>query len=159
MKDHLRDNILNIITSSTRKKINQLTLSNFRLCDNIGNNFAILMDIFSNKETYEISNYNRLKFEINSKRNSLEFLIDKNLITSNYKITTLGIVVILSHKLGISIFSVFILSRLYYCQITIMTKSYDNGSPYASSSKRVNPIQPTMKFVLSLPAMVLYRIS
>jgi len=114
----MNQNIRDMITPFTSEKINQLTLSNFRLCDNIGNNFTILMDIFSNKE-YGISNYNRLKFEIKSKRKSLEFLINRNLITKDHKITTLGIVVILSHKLDISIFSVFILSKLYNAQMTI----------------------------------------
>jgi len=103
---------------STRQKINQLTLFHGRLCYNIGNNFVILMDIFSNKE-YGISNHNRLGFEINSKRKCLEFLIERNLITKDHKITTLGLTVILSHKLCISIFSVFILSRLYNAQMTI----------------------------------------
>ncbi len=49
--------------------------------------------------------------------------------------------------------------RTNVIQITISTKSYDNGSPYASSNKRVNPIQPIRKFILSLPNIVLYRIS
>jgi len=43
----------------------------------------------------------------------------RNLITKGHKITTLGITVVLSHKLSISIFSVFILSRLYNTQMTI----------------------------------------
>jgi len=103
---------------STRQKINQLTLFHGRLCHDIGNNFAILIDIFSNKE-YKISNHNRLGFEIKSKRKSLEFLIERNLITQDHKLTTLGLVVILSHKLEISVFSVFILSRLYNAQMTI----------------------------------------
>jgi len=125
MKDHVRDNILNIITSSTRKKINQLTLFHFKFMTKTGDRFLTLIDIFTKED--DSLNYNRLKFRLWPKRNSLEFLIDKNLITSNYKITTLGIVVILSHKLGISIFSVFILSRLYYCQITT---SNDMFFPY-----------------------------
>jgi len=60
-----------------------------------------------------------LHFKTLSKRKDLKFLINKNLITKDYKITSLGLIVILSHKLNISIFSVFILSRLYYLQTTI----------------------------------------
>ncbi len=103
------------ITSSTKQKINQLTLHHFRLLDKPESNFVILSNIFTKKD--HVSNFNRLKFETQLKSKSLEFLQRYNLI-NNDKITTLGLVVILSHKLGISIFSVFILSRLYYCQIT-----------------------------------------
>ena len=106
------------LIASTRQKINQLTLFHGRLCHDIGNNFAILLYIFSNKE-YVISNPNRLGFEIDSKKKDLEFLMERNLITKDCKITTLGITVILSHKLHISILSVFILSKLYNAQITI----------------------------------------
>ena len=125
------------ITSSTKQKIKELTLHHFRLCDGIGDNFVVLTDIFSKKESSVMSKPNQIGFEINqnneldtmSKPNQigfeihsetkyLEFLIKKNLITNNHKITALGLTVILSHKLNISIFSVFILSRLYYCQTT-----------------------------------------
>ncbi len=104
------------ITSSTRKKINQLTLYNFRLLNKTESNFITLMNIFTKEVS--VSKCNRLHFETLSKRECLEFLIERNLITQNHKLTTLGLVVILSHKLDISIFSIFILSRLYYCQIT-----------------------------------------
>ncbi len=105
------------ITSSTRKKINKLTLFRFRLLNRPESIFAILCDIFTKED--HISNYNQLKFENCIKRNSLKFLVKMNLITKDYKITPLGMTVILSCKLHISIFSVFILSKLYNAQITI----------------------------------------
>ncbi len=126
------------LTIPTRQKIKDLTLHHFRLCDGVGDNFAILMDIFSNKEPstmskpnqigFEIkpnkeqstmSKPNQIGFEIKSKTKCLKFLTEKNLIIKDNKITALGISVILSHKLGIPIFSVFILSKLYCWQTTI----------------------------------------
>ena len=114
------------ITSSTKQKINELTLCHFRLCSNIGNNFAILMDMFSNKEQDVSSNPNQIGFEIHSKTKCLEFLQRHNLIIDN-KITALGLTVILSHKLNITILSVFILSQLYHYQTTI---DKDMAYPY-----------------------------
>ncbi len=105
------------ITLSTRKKINKLTLFCFRLLNNPESSFTILYDIFTKED--HISNYNQLKFENCIKRNRLKLLVERNLITKDYKITTLGITAILSHKLSISVFSVFILSKLYDAQITI----------------------------------------
>jgi len=115
------------ITPSTKQKINELTLYHFRLCSNIGNNFEILMDIFSNKEQDVSSNPNQIGFEIHSKTKCLKFLQRHNLITSNNKITALGLTIILSYKLNISIFSVFILSQLYHYQTTI---DKDMAYPY-----------------------------
>jgi len=105
------------ITSSTRKKINQLTLYYFRLLNKRESGFAILYNIFTKED--HISDNNWLLFENHIKRNRLKLLVKRNLITNDYKITTLGITVILSHKLHLSIFSVFILSKLYNAQITI----------------------------------------
>ncbi len=105
------------ITLSTRKKINQLTLFCFRLLNKPENGFVVLYNIFTKED--HISNNNQLLFENCIKRNYLKLLVERNLITKNHKITTLGMTVILSHKLHISIFSVFILSKLYDAQITI----------------------------------------
>jgi len=105
------------ITSSTRQKINQLTLFYFRLLNKTASSFAILYNIFT-KEDY-ISNNSQLLFENCIKRNRLKLLVKRNLITKDYKITILGLVVILAHKLSISVLSVFILSKLYDAQITI----------------------------------------
>ena len=105
------------ITLSTRQKINQLTLYYFRLLNKRACSFVILYNIFT-KEGY-ISDNTQLLSENCIKRNRLKLLAKSNLITKDYKITILGIVVILSHKLSISVFSVFILSKLYNAQITI----------------------------------------
>ena len=105
------------ITSSTRQKINQLTLYHFKLWNKTGDIFLTLLDIFLKEDI--ILKCNRLHFKTLSKRECSEFLIERSLITQNHKLTTLGFVVILSHKLDISIFSVFILSKLYNSQITI----------------------------------------
>jgi len=113
------------ITLSTRKKINQLTLFYFRLLNKPEGSFAILYNIFT-KEDY-ISDNCQLFFENQIKRNRLKLLAKSNLITKDYKITTLGITVILSHKLSISILSVFILSKLYNAQTTIRD---DMAFPY-----------------------------
>ena len=102
---------------STRQKINQLTLFHFKLWNKTGDDFLILMNIFTKEE--HILNHNQLGFKNHSKRKCLEFLMERNLITKDYKITSLGLTVILSHKLCISIFSVFILSKLYNAQMTI----------------------------------------
>ncbi len=113
------------ITSSTRQKINQLTLYYFRLLNKTASSFAILYNIFT-KEDY-ISDNCQLFFENQIKRNRLKLLVKRNLITKDRKITILGITVILSHKLHISILSVFILSKLYNAQITIRN---DMAFPY-----------------------------
>ena len=105
------------ITSSTRQKINQLTLFYFRLLNKAESSFVILYNIFT-KEDY-ISNNSQLLFENQIKRNRLKLLVKSNLITKDYKITILGITVILAHKLSISVLSVFILSKLYNAQTTI----------------------------------------
>jgi len=105
------------ITLSTRQKINHLTLFCFRLLNNPECSFTILYNIFTKED--HISNYNQMKFENSIKINRLKFLVERSLITKDYKITTLGITVILSHKLSIPVFSVFILSKLYNAQITI----------------------------------------
>jgi len=105
------------ITSFTREKINDLTLYHFKLWNKNGNNFSILNDIFTKEDN--ILKCNRLHFKTLSKRKDFEFLVNKNLITNSHKITVLGLVVILSHKLNIPIFSVFILSKLYHWQTTI----------------------------------------
>ena len=105
------------LMQSTRQKIKQLTLYHFKLWNKTGDEFVILMDIFTKEEF--ILNPNRLGFKNYSKRNDLKFLMERNLITKDHKITTLGLTVILSHKLHLSIFSVFILSKLYNAQITI----------------------------------------
>ncbi len=107
------------LTAPTRQKIKELTLHHFRLCDGIGDNFGILMDIFSKKESTAMSKPNQIGFKNNSRTKCLKFLTEKNLITKDNKITALGISVILSHKLCIPIFSVFILSKLYCWQTTI----------------------------------------
>lgn len=114
MRDHVMNNILNMITPFTREKIHQLTLYHFRLLNKHESNFITLLDIFTKEDN--ISKVNQLTFETQLK--SLEFLHTHNLI-NNDKITPLGLAVILSHKLHISIFSIFILSKLYYCQMTI----------------------------------------
>jgi len=107
------------LTIHTSQKIKELTLHHFRLCDGIGYNFVMLMDIFSNKKQSNMSKPNQIGFEINPKTKCLEFLVKKNLITNSHKIIDRGMAVILSHKLDISIFSVFILSKLYHWQTTI----------------------------------------
>lgn len=105
------------LISLTKQKIKELTLCHFRLLDNTESNFVVLSDIFTKEES--ISKCKRLTFETQPKTKCLEFLQRHNLITDNYRITALGFVVILSHKLGISVFSIFILSKLYNAQITI----------------------------------------
>jgi len=131
---------------STRQKINELTLCHFKLWNKTGDRFLTLMDIFSNKESAvvlnpnqigfknntnkeqdTVLNPNQIGFKNNTKRQCLEFLAEKNLITKGHKITALGLTVILSHKLGITILSVFILSKLYHCQMTIRK---DMAFPY-----------------------------
>ncbi len=67
------------ITLSTRQKINQLILFNFRLLNRPESIFAILYNIFAKED--HISNYNQMKFESCIKRNSLKFLVKMNLIT------------------------------------------------------------------------------
>ena len=116
MKDHVRDNILNMITPFTREKIHQLTLYHFRLLDKHESNFLTLLDIFTKEDN--ISKVNRLTFETLPNLKSLEFLQRHDLMNDN-KITPLGLTVVLSHKLHISIFSVFILSQLYHYQMLI----------------------------------------
>ena len=76
-------------------------------------------EIHTNKELDIMSKPNQIGFEIHTKTKCLEFLTKKNLMTNNNKITALGLIVILSYKLNISIFSVFILSKLYHWQTTI----------------------------------------
>jgi len=89
------------------------------------------MDIFSNKEPTAVLNPNQIGFKNSSKRQCLEFLAEKNLITKGYKITALGLAVILSYKLNITILSVFILSQLYHYQMKIRK---DDGISISNTS-------------------------
>jgi len=106
------------LTTPTKEKIVELTLYHFKLWSKTGDSFLTLMDIFSEKEP-TILKPNQIGFKNYSKAKCLEFLAKKNLITNSHMITVLGMAVILSHKLNISIFSVFILSKLHHWQTTI----------------------------------------
>lgn len=96
------------ITQDTRQRIRELTLFHFRL-ENTSMNFKTLENIFNGHMCYH-------------ETDSTSFLHDRKLLTKDNGITHLGVAFVLSNKLNITVLSVFVLSRLYYCQMTINEK-------------------------------------